>query len=107
MLDDDACVLHAYYDSGVGGCFLTFMKDRTCEWNSGFDDLQKGGYSIKDSLITLTGIEPSRALKSTLLLITKKNPHQAHLGNEILLQVDHTGTIADSTLIFTIDKDRR
>ena len=107
VFDDSACVLHAYYDSGVGGCSLTVMEDSTCQWRAGFDEPQKGFYSINDSLITLKSIELGGALKSKLLLITKKNPHQSQRGNEVLLQVDQTGTIADSIFIFTVDKDIR
>lgn len=107
VFDDSAYVLHAYYDSGVGGCSLTFRRDSTCQWHTGFDEPQKGFYSMNDSLITLKGIETGGALKSKLLLITKKNPHQSQRGDEILLQVDQTGTIADSTFIFTVDKDIR
>jgi hypothetical protein len=107
VFDDSACVLHAYYDSGVGGCSLTLWKDSTCQWSAGFDESQKGFYSISDSIITLKGIEQGGALKSKRLLITKKNPHQLHRGNEILLQIDQTGAVADSIFILTVDKDIR
>jgi hypothetical protein len=107
VFDDSACVLHAYYDSGVGGCSLTLSKDSTCQWDAGFNESKKGFYFINDSLITLKGLELGGALKSKLLLITKKNPHQLRRGNEILLQVNQTGTIADSIFILTVDKDIR
>lgn len=107
LFDDSDCILHAYYDSGVGGCSLTLWKDSTCQWHAGFDEPQKGFYSIKDSLITLKSIELGGMLQSNRLLITKKNPHQLQRGNEILLQVDQAGTIADSIFILTVDKDIR
>ncbi len=107
VFDDSACVLHAYYDSGVGGCSLTLWKDRTYQWSAGFDASQKGFYSIRDSIINLKGIKPGGALKSKRLLITKKNPHQPQRGNEILLQVDQTNAVADSIFILTVDKDTR
>jgi hypothetical protein len=107
VFDDGDCILHAYYDSGVGGCSLTLWKDSTCQWHAGFDEPQKGFYSISDSLITLKGVEQGGALKAKRLLITKKNPHQSQRGNEILLQVDRADTIADSIFILTVDKDIR
>ena len=107
VFDDSSCVMHAYYDSGVERFSLTLWKDSSCQWHTGFDEPQKGLYSISDSIITLKGIEQGGALKSKRLLITKKNPHQSQRGNEILLQVDQAGTIADSIFILTVDKDIR
>lgn len=101
-------VLIAGIDSGPGAAVLTLRRDGSCEWIPGmFSDMQIGRYRWQDSVLTLSGFEPTGCLKSRTLLLTTHNPNNPDLHDSIFYAVDRHLRGVDNRFIFRVTFQRR
>lgn len=101
-------LLAASQNSGPGAAILTLRQDGSCEWIAGvFDSIHEGKYQLKDSVITLEGIDLGDELKTNRLLFTKHNPNNADWHEPILVRLNSNLRIINPHLILNVTVDKR
>ncbi|GGG55330.1 hypothetical protein [Epilithonimonas arachidiradicis] len=104
--DNSEIVLKVFYDGDYNGSSLEFRKDGTYKFGNGSglgESIQRGKYSIKDTIITLDKDNIDNVIESkTLMLKRELNGTDAKI-----VQVDKNFKLIDRATKFRVVKDKR
>jgi len=104
--DNSEVVLKAFYDGDYNGSSLEFRKDGTYKFGNGSGlgvSIQRGYYSMNDSIITLDKDDIDKVIESKTLVIRSKLS-----GTDVkILQIDKNFNLIAKATEFRVVQDKR
>ena len=104
--DDSAIILKAFYDGDYNGSSLEFREDGMYKFSNGSglgESIQRGSYSINDTVITLDKTNIDNVIQSKSLLL-RKGLNGADIK---ILQVDNNFNLIHKATEFRVVYDKR
>ena len=104
--DDSAIILKAFYDGDYNGSSLEFREDGMYKFSNGSglgESIQRGSYSINDTVITLDKTNIGNVIESKSLLL-RKGLNGADIR---ILQVDNNFNLIHKATEFRVVYDKR